>query len=106
MVEIAGMGGPETGLRQYRSLEDGKRFQGLADEQVSVLDRRVTQVIQEAQDRAAKILKENRQILVTLRDLLIEKKIIEAKTLKTLVGPEVEQLKTKVRGEAEPAEAQ
>src|SRR5262249_27598683 len=87
LVELSGMGGVETGLRQFRSLEGGQRFAGLSQEQLGVLDRQVNDVIEEARVRAANILKENRAILETLRDLLLEKKTIEAKALGELLGP-------------------
>jgi cell division protease FtsH len=81
LVEVSGMGGAETGLRQFRSLETGERLAGLSQEQLAVLDRQVNEVIQEARQRAAMILKENQAVLETLRDLLLEKKTVEAKAL-------------------------
>lgn len=85
MVEIGGMGGADTGLRQYRNLQNGERLAGLSQEQLAILDRQVNSVIQEGQQRAAHILKENRAILETLRDLLLEHKTIEAKKLGVLM---------------------
>jgi cell division protease FtsH len=82
MVEMCGMGATETGLRQFRSLENWQRHPGLSDEQAAALDRQVTALILEAQQRAATILKENRVILEALRDMLLEKKTIDAKSLK------------------------
>jgi ATP-dependent Zn protease len=46
-----------------------------------VLDRAVNELIGQAQARAAGILRENRALLETLRDLLLEKKTLDAKTL-------------------------
>jgi cell division protease FtsH len=86
LVEIYGMGGMETGLRQYRSLETGDRLSELSPEQLTVLDRQVNEVIKEARQRAAHILKENRASLEAMRDLLLEKKTIDAKALGTLLG--------------------
>jgi cell division protease FtsH len=87
MVELCGMGGETTGLRQYRSFETFERHASLSQEQLAALDRRVNEVIEEASGRAASILKENKALLVTLRDLLIEKKTIDAKTLGELAAP-------------------
>src|SRR5262249_3772250 len=81
LVEVYGMGGPETGLRQYRSLETGERLAGLSAEQLAVLDRQVNDVIRQARGRAAAILKDNRASLEALRDLLLEHKTIDAKSL-------------------------
>jgi cell division protease FtsH len=86
MVEVCGMGGPELGLRQFRNLENGERFKDLSPTHLARLDRRVSETIAEAQERAAGILKANRAVLEALRDLLIEKKTIDAKTLGTLAG--------------------
>ncbi|HZT79552.1 MAG TPA: hypothetical protein VFA26_05005, partial [Gemmataceae bacterium] len=86
LVEVYGMGGAETGLRQFRNLQTGERHAGLSPEQLAVLDRQVNEVIQSARQRAADILRENRPLLETLRDLLIEKKTIDARTLTELVG--------------------
>ncbi len=85
MVEVCGMGGEaEINLRQYRSLKDGERLANLSEEQLAVLDRQVNELIDRARQRTATILRENRTLLETLRDLLIEKKTIEASALKTL----------------------
>jgi ATP-dependent Zn protease len=37
--------------------------------------------MEEARERAATIVRENRALLETLRDLLLEKKVIDARTL-------------------------
>jgi cell division protease FtsH len=84
MVEVCGMGGPEVNLRQYRSLRDGERLNNISEEQLAVLDRQVNDLIARARQRTATILRENRSLLVTLRDLLAEKKTIEAATIKSL----------------------
>jgi cell division protease FtsH len=86
LVEISGMGGLQTGLRQFRNLETGERLKDLSPEQLAVLDRQVNEVIEEARQRAANILKENRASLETLRDLLLEKKTIDAKSLGELLS--------------------
>jgi len=86
LVEVSGMGGDDTNVRQYRDLQKGERHAGLSQEQLAVLDRQVNEVIREARLRAANILRENRVLLETLRDLLIEKKTIDAKTLGTIMS--------------------
>jgi cell division protease FtsH len=84
MVEVCGMGGPELGLRQFRNLQSGERFKDLSPEQLALLDRRVSETIAEAQKRTATILKENQSVLEALRDLLIEKKTVDARALRQL----------------------
>jgi cell division protease FtsH len=87
MVEVCGMGGGESiNLRQFASLQDNKRLPGLSEEQLLRLDQQVDRLIVEARERAARILNENRALLETLRDMLVDKKTIEAATLKTMAG--------------------
>jgi ATP-dependent Zn protease len=56
---------------------------------LEVLDNRVRELIEEGRSRAAAILKENQTLVETLRDLLIDQKIIDAKTLTSLTGKSV-----------------
>jgi len=86
IVEVCGMGGPETGPRQFIALETGERRKGLSEAQLSILDREVNKVIEDARGRAARILEENRAVLLSLRDLLLEKKTLDARTLGELLG--------------------
>jgi cell division protease FtsH len=86
MVEVCGMGGPEVNLRQFRSLQGGERLANLSQEQLATLDRQVNEVIGTARKRAADILNENRELLETLRDLLVEKKVLDATTIQALAG--------------------
>jgi cell division protease FtsH len=87
MVEVCGMGGgTEVNLRQYRSLESGERLNNLSQEELAVLDKKVNEMIGQARRRTTAILGENRALLEALRDLLVEKKTVEASTLKALSG--------------------
>ena len=79
------MGAGETGLRQYRSPRDGERYKGLSEEHTLFIDRDVSRLIHEQQARAAKILADNKDILIVLRDEVIAKKTIEAGTLKSFL---------------------
>ena len=54
--------------------------------QLESIDRRVREILEAARQRAASILRENRPLLETLRDLLLERKVIDAKTLATIAG--------------------
>jgi cell division protease FtsH len=85
VIEALGMGGPETGVRQYRNLRSNERFPGLSEEQTAALDRAVSKLIEECRSKAATILAENRAVLESLRDLLLDKKTIDAKALRELV---------------------
>ncbi|MFQ3651279.1 MAG: AAA family ATPase [Gemmataceae bacterium] len=82
IVELCGMGGDTLGLRQYRDPEKGGRLPELSEQQKQALDEQVNSLIRQAQAEAARILRENRSVLEMLRDLLLEKKTIDAKTLR------------------------
>ena len=49
------------------------------------LNRRVKEVVEDGRTKAVSILGENRAMLETLRDLLLEKKTIDAKALRELL---------------------
>jgi cell division protease FtsH len=85
LVEEFGMGGDEVGVVRYHA-DDGepRRHPGLSPAQREALDRRVRELLEEARQRAAAILKENRALVETLRDLLLQHKVIDAKTLATV----------------------
>jgi cell division protease FtsH len=86
MVEEHGMGGEAVGIGRYRSDNgDGTRHPHLSAPQLEALDRRVNEILQEQRQRAAGLLRENRAGLEMLRDLLLEKKTVDAKTLAEMV---------------------
>ncbi len=87
MVEVCGMGGDgqDINLRQYRSLETGERLNNISQEQLAALDKQVNELIAKARKRAEGILRDNRKLLEALRDLLVEKKTIEASALKSMM---------------------
>jgi cell division protease FtsH len=81
LVEVHGLGGDKLGLVQYFDLQQRRRRQDLSPAILSAIDERVYAIVEEQRVRAATILKENRPALETLRDLLLEHKTIDAKTL-------------------------
>src|SRR5262245_5104002 len=81
IIETYGMGGEGTGLRQFRSPRNGNRIDGLSAKQLEEIDRQVNALITQAQARTAQILRDHKPELIALRDLVIEKKTIEAKSL-------------------------
>jgi cell division protease FtsH len=87
LVEEFGMGGEEVGVCRF--LGEENQPPRLSQGQLEAIDRRVRAILEECRQRAASILRENRSLVETLRDLLLEKKVIDAKTLKTLVTPSV-----------------
>jgi cell division protease FtsH len=84
LIETYGMGQGETGLRQYRSPRDGNRYGDPSEEHKRLIDHEVSALIRDAQQRAQRILNENRDALITLRDMVIEKGTLEIRTLKAM----------------------
>jgi cell division protease FtsH len=88
MVEVHGMVGPGVTVARYRADHDEHiRRPDLSEVQRENLDRAIHDILEQGRQRAAQILKENRPLLETLRDLLLEKKTIDAKTLAEMGPP-------------------
>ncbi len=86
LVESYGMGGDDIGTVAYHDHEQKGRRDNLSPAQLEAIDRRVREMLSEARERAAQILQEHRTLLVTLRDLLLDQKVIEAKTIGDLLS--------------------
>ena len=81
LVEEFGMGGEDVGVVRVSTQKEAR---DLSPAQREAIDRRVREIVEEARQRAAKILSENQPSLEALRDLLLEKKVIDAKALSDL----------------------
>ena len=82
MVEVLGLGGDSVGVASYRGQQNHhERAQSLSPGQLEILDRRVNEILDEQRRRAAKIVLDNRTTVEALRDLLLEHKTIDAKSL-------------------------
>ncbi len=87
LVEEFGMGGDDIGVVRFNEdYQNGStsRHPQLSEAQKTVLDKRVRELLAEGRARAAAILHENRKLVETLRELLLEKKVIDAKALNEL----------------------
>jgi cell division protease FtsH len=84
LVEEFGMGGDAVGLERCMTSGDREHQRSYSPAQLESIDRSVRNILHEAQRRATAILTENRQLVEMLRDLLVEHKVIEAKTLATV----------------------
>lgn len=85
LVEQFGMGGDEVGVCRFQN-DNGElgRYGNLSPSQLETLDRRVRELLEEGRQRAITILKDNRALVENLRDLLLDRKVIDARTLATL----------------------
>src|SRR5262249_52530898 len=86
LVEEFGMGGEAVGVCRFTT-DNGEpnRKPDLSPAQLEALDRRVCELLEEGRRRAVQILTDNRPLVETLRDLLLEKKVIDARTLGSLL---------------------
>jgi cell division protease FtsH len=84
LVEVLGLGEDEgIGTVRYQQTDgSGKRCPDLSPAQTEALDRRVREIVDEQRQRAAALLAERRSELEGLRDLLVEKKALDARTLR------------------------
>jgi cell division protease FtsH len=85
LVEEFGMGGDTVGVCSFTSGERDGRRRALSPSQLESIDARVRELLQEARQRAATLLKAHRGIVETLRDLLLEQKVVDARSLKDMV---------------------
>jgi cell division protease FtsH len=83
LVEVHGYGAPD--VVQYRRMdEQGVRHPDLSPKLLEELDERVRAIVEVQRFRAENIIKENKAMVATLRDLLLEHKTIDAKVLSEL----------------------
>jgi cell division protease FtsH len=104
IVEAIGAGGEETGVGRYIIYpRDGgeMRDPNLSEAKRQAFDKRIDEILKECQQRAATILRENRPLVEALRDLLIEKKVIDASALKTVVPETKPETKADLKPEKE-----
>jgi len=86
LVEEFGMGGDEVGLAQVitESGSNEKRRQ-FSPSQLEAVDRQVRQVLETARARAESLLREHQPTVEVLRDMLLEHKVIDARTLREVL---------------------
>jgi cell division protease FtsH len=86
LVEEFGMGGDAVGVCQFPTERREQSNRRYSPAQLQANDNRVREILEEARQRAAIILRENRELVETLATLLVEKKVIDSKTLGSLVS--------------------
>ncbi len=85
LVEVHGLGGGRLAQAQFMDLQTGRRREDLALETLALVDERIAEIMEEQRKRAETIVREQRKLVEMLRDLLIEKKTIDSKTLSELI---------------------
>ena len=84
LVEEFGLGGEGVPVRRFRDDRNGGRVD-VSQAQMEALDQRIGAILEEGRRRAGKILHEQRALVEMLRDLLVERKTIDAKTLAAII---------------------
>lgn len=86
MIEEFGFGDDAVGMAQIVDWSRGEpdRREGVAPSQLEAVDQAIRDLLNEAKERAATILNENRKVLELLRDELVTRKVIDAKTLASI----------------------
>jgi cell division protease FtsH len=87
MVELYGMGGDAVGTASFPAMDPDGRWtrRHVSPAALEAADRRIREILDEGRQKAAAILAANRGLVESLRDLLIEKRVIEAKTLQGMI---------------------
>src|SRR5262249_41374745 len=76
LVEEFGMGNADVGVCRFQNDQNTKRREHLSPAALESLDRSIRELLEQARQRSIAILKENQALVVTLRDTLLEKKVI------------------------------
>jgi cell division protease FtsH len=84
IVESMGMGGDETGPGRYlaRRQDGGEvRDPNISEAKRQAMDKRIDEILAECRKKAAECVRNNRAMVEALRDMLLEKKVLEAREL-------------------------
>ena len=84
LVEEFGMGADEVGVRHFGAV-DGREPRALSETTMLAMERSVRDVLERERARAREILSEQREVVLSLRDLLLEKKVVDRVALSGLL---------------------
>lgn len=77
LVEDYGLGGPEVGVRRV----EVSPTDPLSEAMKSAMERGVNEILETQRKRAQEIIRANKELVRSLRDLLVQKKVLDAETL-------------------------
>ncbi|QEL14000.1 AAA family ATPase [Limnoglobus roseus] len=92
LVEAHGLAGGDLGQVQFMDMQTGRRRADLSPATLDAIDARVAEILEQQRKRAEGIVTEQKALIATLRDLLLEKKTIDSKSLGQLL-PNAKKLK-------------
>jgi cell division protease FtsH len=100
LVEELGMGGDGTGVRRYAPIPNGIHEARPSESALQAVEKAVLSLLEEQRCRAQAILEEQRDIVVALRDLLIEKKVLDRAAFTALLPASVsKRLEARAKGD-------
>jgi cell division protease FtsH len=85
LVEEFGMAGDAVGVRRIAPGPGERRADPLSDAMKARMEGEVQRILETQRQRAKQILTEHKELVRTLRDLLVEKKVLDRETLATLL---------------------
>jgi hypothetical protein len=74
------------GVRVMLEDEDGPQGRTVSDARLAARDQEIDRILSEERERASRLLKENEHLHRALVDLLLEKKVLDASSIKDFVG--------------------
>lgn len=77
LVEEFGMGGDDLGVRRFARIDPEEHPPALSDATRAAMERSTREVLEAQRARARKLVSEHRDAIVALRDLLLEKKVLD-----------------------------
>jgi cell division protease FtsH len=90
LVEEFALEGATTGVRSWARAHEHAEEPHVSDDARAALEQAVREVLDRERARAAKILQDHRHVLVALRDLLLERKVLDREAFAHLIGPEAQ----------------
>jgi cell division protease FtsH len=88
LVEELGMGGGDLGVRRFAGIGHDPAPK-LSDATRAAMERSVHDVLESQRERARQLVKKNEDTIVALRDLLLEKKILDREAFGHIVGKKI-----------------
>ncbi len=86
LVEQFGLGDPDLGVRRFLDDHSDDNMAPLSDATRAAIDRAVARVLEEQRARAAEILYTHQELVIALRELLLERKVLDRQSFAHLLS--------------------
>jgi cell division protease FtsH len=87
LVEELGMGGEDLGVRRFARADHAPTEPLLSDATRAAIERSVRETLETQRERARRLVTEHRLLVVALRDLLLERKVVDRESFAHLLSP-------------------